>query len=183
MPSEEGFARFLIHRTLRHHGLATAGEISYLRKNSTKKRVEQELQKMKASHEVIQVKVKNLPETYFALSSSLESKPKKTSKVLILSPFDNLVIQRKKLLTLFNFDYQIECYVPEKKRKYGYFCLPVFKGPTPIARIDCKANKKIKKLEVKSVHYEQPRQVQNLNGLESKLKSFAKFNGCDTVSL
>lgn len=41
----------------------------------------------------------------------------------VLSPFDNQVIQRKRLCELFTFDYSIECYVPESKRQFGYFYL------------------------------------------------------------
>jgi uncharacterized protein YcaQ len=44
-------------------------------------------------------------------------------QVHILSPFDNLLIQRKRLAKLFGFNYQIECYLLLDKRQYGYFSL------------------------------------------------------------
>lgn len=184
IPNDRDYIRFLINRNLRHHGLATSSEIAYLQKSGIKIKVAKELEKMVSSEEVIQLKVSNIPGTYYALPGSLEQIPSMLSKILILSPFDNLVIQRKKLLTFFNFDFQIECYVPQKKRKYGYFCLPVFKGSKAIARIDCKANRKKQILEVHSIHYEK-----NVNKLieqtkiESKLTRFAKFNGCNSVHL
>src|SRR6185503_1909469 len=74
-------------------------------------------------------------DTYYAAPGSLLPSPVGES-TRILSPFDNLVIQRRRLQKLFGFDYQIECYVPEPKRKYGYFVLPVLWGDRLAARID-----------------------------------------------
>jgi hypothetical protein len=93
-----------------------------------------------------------------------------------------LIIQRKKLAAFFNYDYQIECYVPASKRKYGYFCLPVLQGTRLVARIDCKANRVDQQLIVQTVHFEKKVDRTTLQeGLKSKLSAFAKFNGCDSV--
>ena len=51
----------------------------------------------------------------------LLNQPLSRTKLKILSPFDNLLIQRKRMQSLFNFDYLLECYVPEAKRQFGYF--------------------------------------------------------------
>ncbi len=75
-------------------------------------------------------------------------------RVWLLSPFDPLVIQRKKLKQFFNFEYTLECYVPEKKRKYGYYVLPILIDDVFVGRIDLKANRQKKKLEIKSWHWE-----------------------------
>jgi uncharacterized protein YcaQ len=64
-----------------------------------------------------------LPESLVLLN-----KPLARSKLKILSPFDNLLIQRQRMRNLFGFDYQIECYVPAAKRKHGYFSLPILWG-------------------------------------------------------
>lgn len=182
MPNDKEYIRFLISRTLRHHGLATSKEIAYLRKSETKLKVEKELNGMLSNQEVIELKVGGIDETYYTFPGYLEEIPRATQKIIILSPFDNLTIQRKKLLTFFNFDYQIECYVPEKKRKYRYFSLPIFKGTQPIARIDCKANRKEKILEIHSISYEKNvNRATEKSRFESKLTSFAKFNGCNSV--
>ena len=108
--------------------------------------------------------------------------PLANSQTLILSPFDNLVIQRQKLKDLFDYDYQIECYVPAKKRKFGYFCLPVFKGRQPVARLDCKADRPQGNLIVRSIHFERgvDRDVIQ-KAMTPKLKRFASFNGCQDV--
>jgi len=182
MPTDSEYARFLVRRTLRHHGLATANEIAYLGNKDIKTRVKAALKEMLEEGEVTQVKVESLLEIYFTLADALVNIPRVSAKILILSPFDNMLIQRKKLKSLFDFDYQIECYISEKKRRFGYFCLPIFLGSRPVARIDCKADRQNKVLLVKSIHYEKGIDQPALRSkLELELGRFAKFNGCACV--
>ena len=67
-----------------------------------------------------------------------------SGEVFILSPFDILNVFRHRLKDFFDFDYQIECFVPAPKRKYGYFSLPILAGDKFIARMDAKADRKTK---------------------------------------
>jgi len=138
------------------------------------------------SGEILQLSVKGLEkEKFYTTPESLERaemiKAKKAVK--ILSPFDSSVIQRKRLKRIFDFDYTIECYVPEPKRKFGYFCLPVLYGDSFVARMDCKAHRNEKILEVKKIFYEKSyrRNEALKNGLNKALKKFAAFNGCEKV--
>jgi uncharacterized protein YcaQ len=101
----------------------------------------------------------------------------------MLSPFDNLVIQRKRLQRFFDFDYQVECYVPESKRKYGYFCLPVLYGESFVGRFDPKADRATNTFYVKAMYFEKgfrPDEQFN-NAFSEKIKEFAAFNGCDKI--
>ena len=94
-----------------------------------------------------------------------------------------MVIQRKRLERIFNFDYQIECYVPEPKRKYGYFTLPVLYKNNLVARFDPKADRAMKIFYIKSMHFEkgfQPNEDFNILFAE-KLNSFANFTGCNKI--
>lgn len=182
LPSETDYARYLIQRTLQHHGLATTNEMAYMRKSRTKTTVLTTLNEMVAAGEICKVSVEGVDEPYFALKESLENIPKVGPKIHILSPFDNLIIQRKKLITFFDFDYKIECYVPAPKRKYGYFSLPVLQGSRFVARIDCKADRTNHKLMIQSIHYEKNvDQTLLKKKMESKLLAFAKFNGCNAL--
>ena len=72
----------------------------------------------------------------------------------LLSPFDPLVWDRERALTLFNFDYRIECYTPEAKRKYGYFTLPILVCGTLVGRLDAKAHRADGVFEVRALHLE-----------------------------
>lgn len=59
----------------------------------------------------------------------------------ILSPFDPLVIQRKRLRLFFGYEHRFEAYVPKEKRVFGYFTLPVLVGDEIVAAIDLKADR------------------------------------------
>jgi uncharacterized protein len=72
----------------------------------------------------------------------------------LLSPFDPLVWDRERALGLFNFDYRIECYTPEAKRKYGYFTLPILVRGELVGRLDAKAHRMDGTFEVRALHLE-----------------------------
>jgi uncharacterized protein YcaQ len=76
------------------------------------------------------------------------------SRTTLLSPFDPLVWDRARAQDLFNFTYQIECYTPAPKRKYGYFTLPILYNNALIGRLDPKAHRKEGIFEVKALHLE-----------------------------
>jgi uncharacterized protein YcaQ len=72
----------------------------------------------------------------------------------LLSPFDSLVWHRGRALDLFGFDYRIEVYTPEPKRKYGYYSLPILHRGRLIGRIDLHYNRKARLLTIRSAHLE-----------------------------
>ena len=66
----------------------------------------------------------------------------------VLSPFDPLVLQRKRLQLFFDYEHRFEAYVPKEKRVFGYFALPVLAGDEIVAAIDLKADREQGKLLV-----------------------------------
>ena len=68
--------------------------------------------------------------------------------VHLLSPFDPLVIQRKRLSLLFGYEHRFEAYVPPPKRVLGYFALPVLLGDEVVAAIDLKTDRQAAALRV-----------------------------------
>jgi len=69
-----------------------------------------------------------------------------TDLVHILSPFDPLIIQRKRTELIFGYDHRFEAYVPREKRRFGYFALPVLAGAQIVAAIDLKTDRRNGKL-------------------------------------
>ena len=182
MPTEEEYVRFLITRFLQANGLGQASEITYLLKN-IKSMASVKLQEMVLSGELLQIQVGD--NMYYALSSSLDllNKPLSKSKLKILSPFDNFLIQRKRIQALFGFDYQLECYVPEAKRKFGYFVLPILWDGKLVARMDCKVDRKASVMHVHKLILEPDLKKTEAMALalSKELVPFIEFHNCNRL--
>ncbi len=120
---------------------------------------------------------------YGLLRQALDGKISSTVTTL-LSPFDPVVWDRKRALTLFNFDYRLECYTPEEKRKFGYFTLPVLHRGELIGRVDAKIHRKEKVFEVKALHLEAGIKLNNrrINDLTGAFNRCALWHGAEAVS-
>ena len=184
MPSSEETARFLITRFLRANGVGQPAEIAYLLKGM-KPLISQTMQEMLAAGELQQIRIGE--QIYHALPASLErlGKPLNRKKLKILSPFDNLLIQRKRMRALFEFDYLLECYVPKAKRQYGYFSLPILWDGRLVARMDCKADRKQTQLQMFHLALEPSLSKSEafFLALRKELESFLKYNGCATIRI
>lgn len=94
----------------------------------------------------------------------------------ILSPFDPLIIQRKPLALVFDYDHRFEAYIPKEKRVFGYFSLPVLVGDEIVAAIDLKADRAAKALRIQAwtwVGRGSPAAHQRL--IEEELRRFEVF--------
>jgi len=184
-PTEKGFYTYLTDRAISAQGLATAQEIGYLRKASGPS-IQRVLKEKLRKKELVQVEVEGVDEVYFTRPEYLDREPNLLQNQLyILNPFDNMVIQRKRMTDLFQFDYQIECYVPGPKRKHGYYTLPILYNGQFAARLDAKAERKEGVLSVMHIWLEEGFQADALfvEILCQKLNDFAKFCGCDKAVL
>ncbi|MAD06946.1 MAG: hypothetical protein CMP86_06000 [Gammaproteobacteria bacterium] len=185
MPSLSEWANHLIDEQLNCHSLVTLPGITYSRRHAGLTRaVKAEVLHRLAMAELQQVQLPN-NQVYYSRPGLLDQPlPRVSSQLQILSPFDNLVIQRARLHSLFNFDYQIECYVPAAKRRYGYFALPLLYRDELVGRIDCKAHRAQRHLALQSVHLQCKEADTDsvCRALAAALPEFAKFQDCDTVS-
>lgn len=180
IPTTDEYVEYLISRSIQSQGIVAQNEIDYLLKG-LKPAINKIIKAKLERAEVKKVMIKGIDQKYYTYDSSIVATTNKS--LHILSPFDNLVIQRKRLKELFDFDYQIECYVPEAKRKYGYYSLPVFYDNQFVGRLDPKAERKTGLFIVKFLWFE-PNYIpddQFFNLFAQQLKSFASFCGCDTI--
>jgi uncharacterized protein YcaQ len=183
MPTPEEFARYVIRRSLGALGIGYVKEMAWRARRVKGNLVKKELEKMVAEGEVCAVEIDGLKTAPLYMLSGYRDKPIELSgDAFILSPFDILNVFRHRLKDFFNFDYQVECFVPAPKRKYGYFSLPILIGDTFIARMDSKADRKQKVLIVHNLHFE-PVQLDDdqLEKFIYALREFAKFNQCRDI--
>lgn len=186
MPSMAEFAAHIMDQQLRCHGFASLKGLTYQRRNAElRKAVKALVNERLAQQTLEQVQVPS-GEVFILETGALEHPlPRLSNRMLILSPFDNSVIQRHRLNALFQYNYQLECYVPAAKREYGYFCLPLLYRDEFIGRMDCKAHRKVSHLEIKSLHFEQHIFDDNLviAAFVDAITKFCHFQKCDSVSL
>ncbi len=186
MPGMEEFAAHIVDQQLRCHGLVSLKGLTYQRRNpELRKAVKTLLNERLEQRTLEQVRVSS-GEIFILETGALERPiPRLNNRMLILSPFDNCVIQRERLKSLFQYDYQIECYVPAAKRQYGYFCLPLLYRDGFIGRMDCKAHRKSSHLEIKLLQLEHHTVDEDLviSAFADAITRFCHFQKCATVSL
>lgn len=172
--SDSDYGKFRVRTFLQAHGVGQLAEMAYLNA-ADKPLIAKALTTMLASGEL------QYDGEDYAFADSAEPPPP-VSKLRLLSPFDPLVIQRQRLKRLFAFDYQLECYLPASKRRFGYFCLPMLFADRFVGQIDLKANRPTGQLEVQQLHW-QERPGKILTGaLAEALADFAAFHGLNEVT-
>ncbi len=117
----------------------------------------------------------NLP-----LLEACRDEPASDGEVRIMAPLDNMLWDRKLLAGLFDFDYKWEVYVPQSKRKYGYYVLPVLCGERFVGRIEMRTEKSTRTLVVQSFHPEPdvPATTHAL-AINKEIRRFENYNLCE----
>ena len=102
---------------------------------------------------------------------------------VVLCPFDPVLRDRDRCLRLFGFDYRFEAFVPEPKRQYGYFVLPILEGDRLIGRLDPKLHRDRGLLEIKGLWWEpgiRPTKARR-RSLDEALERLAGFVRADQI--
>lgn len=104
-------------------------------------------------------------------------------RTVLLSPFDNLVRDRVRNLQFWNFDYKIEIYVPQAKRKYGYYVLPLLHEEQLIGRIDPQMDRANKILNINAVYLEAsaPRDLKTARAVRGAVEELGEFLGATEI--
>ncbi|MGH8040564.1 MAG: winged helix-turn-helix domain-containing protein [Rudaea sp.] len=140
-------------------GIAQARWIAdYFR--SGKKHRDADLQAFVDSGELIRVAVRGwdapgyVHRDHLPLLRRAQRSRLRATHTALLSPFDPVVWDRKRARALFGFDYRLECYTPARKRRFGYFVLPILHRGRLIGRLDAKAHRELGEFEIKTLHLE-----------------------------
>jgi uncharacterized protein YcaQ len=114
-------------------------------------------------------------ELHYARPEALEPPATDDTLVHILSPFDPLVIQRRRLKLFFGYEHVFEAYVAKDKRQFGYFTLPVLIGDEVVAVLDLKTDRAQKKLLIQAWHWIAPETPERKRLIEAELDRFERF--------
>lgn len=193
MPTEEEMADYYLETAQRTLGVFRRRDLAYMRKDLTGG-IGAALEARVGEGRLVELAIEGLDtkETWYASPSSLEAAaPAPKPRVLVLSPFDPLVIDRRRLKALFGFECMLECYLPASRRSFGYFALPILWRPGSglpalVGRLDAKAHRaqgilELRRLEVSGIPARDRRSF--TAAMRDDLARYATFNGCGSLSL
>jgi uncharacterized protein YcaQ len=139
---EEGQRELLRHAS-RSHGVGTAGDLAdYYRMPIRDARMR--IADLVEAGELREARVEGWREpAYLHPEARLAGRLEASA---LLSPFDPVVWHRPRAARLFDFDYRIEIFTPQEKRRWGYYVLPFLLGERLVARVDLKADRAERRL-------------------------------------
>jgi uncharacterized protein YcaQ len=147
--SEREILDHLLDRALRSQGVVSVDSACYLdapRKPAMRRLIEARMRRK----ELVSVQVEGAGKLeHWARPDALDgARGPVEERVHILSPFDPLIHQRKRLHLFFGYEHRFEAYVPKDKRRFGYFAQPVLVGDEIVAAVDLKTDRERRKLLV-----------------------------------
>jgi uncharacterized protein len=169
-------SNYLLDRALRAQGLVSLDSICHLDapgKPGVRRLIEARVRRK----ELIPVALEGAgKQEHWARPETLEAGSPAWEMVHILSPFDPLIIQRKRTELFFGYGHRFEAYVPKEKRLFGYFALPVLVGDDIVAAIDLKTDRKRRELLVQKWNWIGKRPRKDLKRrIEQELHRFERF--------
>ena len=178
VPEREAQREFLM-RAARSHGVGTAKDLAdYYRLPILRSR--ELLKELVAEGALREVSVEGWRDPAYLHPEA--TAPRSIKARALLTPFDPVVWERSRAERLFNFTYQIEIYVPEKKRQYGYYVLPFLLDGELVGRVDLKADRTAGKLHAKGVFIEEGQDERRVAGeLAEELRVMADWLELDGV--
>ena len=145
--SHREITAYRLERALRAQGIVSLDSVCHLdapSKPSVRRLIEARVRRK----ELLSVAIEGAgKQEHWALPETLETAGSGAADLVhILSPFDPLIIQRKRTHLVFDYEHRFEAYVPKEKRRFGYFALPVLVGDEIVAALDLKTDRKNRKL-------------------------------------
>ncbi len=94
-------------------------------------------------------------------------------RTALLSPIDRLIIDRKRMAELFEFDYQLEMFKPAAKRRFGYWAMPILHGDQLVGKVDATADREAGVLRVDAIHEDEPFPATTTAAVHAELEDLA----------
>ncbi|GAA4715334.1 hypothetical protein Prum_004800 [Phytohabitans rumicis] len=98
-----------------------------------------------------------------------------SGRAALLSPVDRLVYDRKRMVEIFEFDYQLEMYKPAAKRRWGYYALPILYGDRLVGKLDAASDRPAGVLRVNAIHQDVPFSKAMSTAIHQEIESLATF--------
>lgn len=180
-PGATAATRHLLLRALKGLGVATAIEMADYFRLKAADQVKTGLLDLIDSGDIVSLDVEGWSRTAYATPASLErelSVPT-THRPTFLAPFDNLLWERSRVERIFGFRYRVEIYVPQPKRTFGYFVLPLLVRGGLGGRADLKLDRQANVLRVRGLWLEGAEP----DDLRSALETLARQLGAADIDL
>jgi uncharacterized protein len=100
-----------------------------------------------------------------------------TGRTALLSPFDGLIRDRKRMMQLWNFEYSLEMYKPAAARRWGYYALPILHGDRLVGKLDATADREAGLLRVHTVHEDSPFDSSTTDAVDAEISALAEWLG------
>ena len=174
--TERQVTTYLLDRALRSQGVVSLDSICHL--NAPAKKAVRELIEARVKRrQLVPVTIEGAEKVlHWTTPEALETvAPAQANRVHILSPFDPLIIQRKRLKLIFGYDHICEAYVPAAKRQYGYFALPVLVDDRVVAAVDLKTDRQAGKLLVQKWTWLEDADAEVKAAIDAELGRFERF--------
>lgn len=102
-------------------------------------------------------------------------------RAALLSPFDRLLYDRKRVEQIFEFEYVLEMYKPAAQRRWGYYALPVLYGDRLIGKLDATSDVAGGRFVVHAVHEDEPWAPAVRAAVEAEIADLASWLELDLV--
>jgi uncharacterized protein YcaQ len=96
-------------------------------------------------------------------------------RAALLSPFDRLLADRKRMDELFQYDYILEMYKPAGARMWGYYALPILYGDRLVGKLDAKAEREDGVLRVAAIHQDVPFTRTMTTAVDREIRDLARW--------
>lgn len=180
MLSPEARSDRAVEHALRAVGVASRGQVNVHFLRGRYPDLPGSLDRLVRSGAVLPATVKGLNGDWYVHRDSLHLlEASWQPRTVLLSPFDNLIADRRRTAELFGFEYTIEIYVPAARRRRGYYAMPILAGDRIVGTVDPRFDRKAGRLIVNSIVLEPGRRL--TAGIRAAIATLGRFVGAKEV--